>query len=103
MSDSIAPVIRVKWLSDGRLDYVGQIDHQVKLRGFRIELGESSIPVLGNDPTVKQAVVIVGDTPGDKRLVAMWAPRGEACDPSSLRRSCERCFPDYMVPAAIVP
>ena len=95
---------QVKWLSDGRLDYVGRIDHQVKLRGFRIELGEIE-SVLGNDPTVKQAVVIVReDTPGDKRLVAYVAPRGgSACDPSSLRRVLREVLPDYMVPAAIVP
>ncbi|HMZ97947.1 MAG TPA: amino acid adenylation domain-containing protein [Nitrospira sp.] len=95
---------QVKWLPDGRLDYVGRIDHQVKLRGFRIELGEIE-SVLGNDATVKQAVVIVReDSPGDKRLVAYVAPReGSACDPSSLRRALREVLPDYMVPAAIVP
>lgn len=95
---------QVKWLPDGRLDYVGRIDHQVKLRGFRIELGEIE-SVLGNDSTVKQAVVIVReDVPGDKRLVAYVSPRdGSACDPSSLRRALREVLPDYMVPAAIVP
>ena len=95
---------QVKWLPDGRLDYVGRIDYQVKLRGFRIELGEIET-VLGNDPTVKQAVVIVReDVPGDKRLVAYVSPRdGSACDPAGLRRALREVLPDYMVPAAIVP
>ncbi len=95
---------QVKWLPDGRLDYVGRIDYQVKLRGFRIELGEIET-LLADDPTVKQAVVIVReDTPGDKRLVAYVVARnGATCDPQALRRALRDMVPDYMVPAAIVP
>jgi acyl-coenzyme A synthetase/AMP-(fatty) acid ligase len=95
---------QVKWLPDGRLDYIGRIDYQVKLRGFRIELGEIEA-VLAGDPTVKQAVVIVReDAPGDKRLVAYVVAReGRSCDPQALRRALRDMVPDYMVPAAIVP
>lgn len=94
----------VKWLPDGRLEYVGRVDHQVKLRGFRIELGEIEA-VLAQEPSVKQAVVVVReDVPGDKRLVAyVTAQAGERCDPQSLRRTLRETLPDYMVPAAIVP
>lgn len=95
---------QVKWLPDGRLEYVGRIDHQVKLRGFRIELGEIE-SVLAEHPTVKQAVVIVReDAPGDKRLAAyVTAKDGQICDPQTLRRLLREAVPDYMVPAAIVP
>ena len=95
---------QVKWLPDGKLDYVGRIDYQVKLRGFRIELGEIET-VLADDPTVKQAVVIVReDVPGDRRLVAYVVAReGLRCDPLTLRRALRDMVPDYMVPAAIVP
>ncbi len=95
---------QVKWLPDGRLDYVGRIDFQVKLRGFRIELGEIEA-VLAEDLTVKQAVVIVReDVPGDKRLVGYVVAReGQRCDPQALRRALRDVVPDYMVPAAIVP
>ena len=95
---------QVKWLPDGRLDYVGRIDYQVKLRGFRIEPGEIET-VLAEDPTVKQAVVVVREeAPGDKRLVAYVVAReGQSCDPQALRRALREVVPDYMVPAAIVP
>lgn len=95
---------QVKWMPDGRLEYIGRIDFQVKLRGFRIELGEIE-SVLADDPTVKQAVVIVReDVPGDKRLAAYVIPRdGTTCDPQALRRALRDAVPDYMVPAAIVP
>jgi acyl carrier protein len=83
---------------------LGRNDFQVKLRGFRIELGEIET-LLADDPTVKQAVVIVReDVPGDKRLVAYVVVRnGATCDPQALRRTLRDMVPDYMVPAAIVP
>ena len=95
---------QVKWMPDGKLDYVGRIDFQVKLRGFRIELGEIEA-VLAEDLTVKQAVVIVReDVPGDKRLVGYVVAReGQRCDPQALRRALRDVVPDYMVPAAIIP
>ncbi len=94
---------QVKWLPDGRLEYLGRIDFQVKLRGFRIELGEIET-LLAEDHTVEQAVVIVReDVPGEKRLVGyVVAKHKELCDPESLRSALREMVPDYMVPAAIV-
>ena len=56
-------------LPDGRIEYLGRIDQQIKLRGFRIELGEIEA-TLSQHPGVREAVVMVReDAPGEKRLV----------------------------------
>ncbi|MEH2026224.1 amino acid adenylation domain-containing protein [Nostoc sp.] len=63
-----------RWLPDGNLQYLGRIDHQVKLRGFRIELGEIEASLLKH-PKIQEAVVIVREeTDLDQRLVAYIVP-----------------------------
>jgi len=88
---------------DGNIDYLGRMDHQVKLRGFRIELGEIET-VLTSHPSIDSAVVVVReDRPGDKKLVAYLVPRpGQNPSPQELRTHLEQSLPGYMVPAAFV-
>src|SRR5579864_6698867 len=95
---------RVRLLADGAVDFLGRLDHQVKLRGFRIELGEIEA-VLAAHPAVREAAVALHeDRPGAARLVAYAVPRDEAASaaPAELRDFLAARLPEHMVPAAIV-
>lgn len=86
----------VRWRADGRVDYIGRADHQVKLRGYRIELGEIEA-ALEAEAGVSQAVVIAReDQPGDLRLVAYFS--GNA-DEAALRAALAGALPAHMLPA----
>ncbi|HEX5718504.1 MAG TPA: amino acid adenylation domain-containing protein, partial [Thermoanaerobaculia bacterium] len=93
----------VRFQPDGSLQFLGRIDHQVKVRGFRIEPGEIEV-ALGRHPGVREAAVVVHENqPGDKRLVAWVAPEGApAPSPSELRETLRQRLPEYMLPSAFV-
>ncbi len=91
----------VRYRPDGTLEFLGRLDHQVKLHGFRIELGEIECALAAIDG-ISQAVVIVReDRPGDKRLVAYYTGR-EGISSTLLIESLKTTLPDYMVPSAFV-
>ncbi len=88
----------VKWRADGALDYLGRIDHQVKLRGFRIELGEVQAQLLAQ-PGVREAVVVVRERAGSERLVGyVSAQPMQAITESALRAALAQVLPSYMIP-----
>ncbi|HEX6291103.1 MAG TPA: amino acid adenylation domain-containing protein [Herpetosiphonaceae bacterium] len=121
----------VRYRRDGLIEFVGRIDHQVKVRGFRIELEEIET-VLRQHPQVSEGVVLAReDVPGEKRLVAyvveqrtgaMQAPgmgtrHGHPAhqeqessgamfsvlgSPQELRKFLGEHLPDYMIPSAFV-
>ncbi len=93
----------VRFRPDGEIEFLGRIDHQVKVRGFRIELGEIEA-VLEEHPALREVAVIVReDSPGDRRLVAYVVPEGEtAPGVTELRHFLKEKLPDYMVPSAFV-
>ncbi len=96
---------RVRRLTDGRLEFLGRVDRQVKLRGFRIEPGEVEA-ALASHPSVGEALVLVReDRPGDRRLVAWVTPAAGSAlpDPARLREHLAASLPAYLVPSAVVP
>ncbi|UUQ64831.1 amino acid adenylation domain-containing protein [Pseudomonas fuscovaginae UPB0736] len=92
-----------RYMADGRIEYLGRNDFQVKVRGFRIELGEIESR-LGNCTGVKEAVVIAReDNPGEKRLVAYVVAQPEvSLDAAGLRAELAPQLAEYMLPSAFV-
>jgi amino acid adenylation domain-containing protein len=89
----------VRWNNEGQLEYLGRIDHQVKVRGFRIELGEIEAQ-LQAQPEVREAVVVANEGPAGARLVGYVS--GQGIDTATLREGLAEALPDYMVPSVIV-
>jgi len=91
-------------LPSGDLQFLGRIDHQVKVRGFRIELGEIEAALTAR-PEVREAVVVApagpSGEPGDRRLVAYAVPANGAADPEALRQALAERLPAYMVPSVV--
>ncbi|HEX8282859.1 MAG TPA: amino acid adenylation domain-containing protein [Pyrinomonadaceae bacterium] len=90
-------------LPDGQIEFIGRVDHQVKLRGLRIELGEIE-SLLTEHTLVHEAVVVLHDGGASgKRLVAYVVPaRDEAPAGGELREFLHGRLPDYMIPSAFV-
>jgi amino acid adenylation domain-containing protein len=91
-----------RYKSDGNIEYLGRIDHQVKVRGFRIELGEIEA-ALREHVNVRDAVVVVQEErPGNKRLVAYVVLNQDVTNESALRHFLADKLPDHMVPSVFV-
>ena len=93
-----------RWSAEGHIDYLGRVDHQIKIRGFRVELGEVEA-MLRRHPGVRDAAVAAReDVPGDTQLVAYVVPARSPAPPASdLRRFLRQKLPDGMVPGFFVP
>ncbi|SFH12235.1 non-ribosomal peptide synthetase [Pseudomonas sp. NFACC45] len=95
-----------RYRAEGVVEYIGRIDHQVKIRGLRIELGEIEAALLAQD-SVRETVVVAHEAPTGAQLVGYVVPAtGEVADESSLRASLKAALkaqlPEYMVPAHLV-
>ncbi len=89
-----------RYLPDGHIEFLGRLDHQVKIRGLRIELGEIESAICSH-PAVKEVVVMAHeDKPDDKRLIA-YVIAAEAARPthSEFLSYLREKLPEYMIPA----
>jgi non-ribosomal peptide synthetase component F len=88
---------------DGNLEYVGRLDHQVKLRGIRIELEEIEAALAQHPAVLETAVILREDIPGEPRLIAYVVPAQQPGPPDrDLRRFLEQKLLAAMVPATFV-
>jgi len=106
---------RARWLPDGNIEFIGRMDHQIKVRGYRVEPGEVAA-ALKSHPRVRDAIAIgVDDPPFGKSLIAYAVPfASERNEPASSALGSETAFstelrnwlaariPDYMVPRQVV-
>jgi natural product biosynthesis luciferase-like monooxygenase protein len=87
--------------ADGRLEFLGRLDHQVKIRGYRIELGEIETALL-RQAHVREAVVIARAIDGIVRLIAYCVTSAAVRSADPLRAQLRETLPDYMVPAHVI-
>jgi amino acid adenylation domain-containing protein len=96
---------RVRWRSDGDLEFLGRLDHQVKLNGYRIELGEIEA-VLSQHPQIGQAAVVLRqDGPEGRHLAAYFVAIESANPPTKadIATWLTSKLPHYMVPSYLIP
>jgi len=94
----------VRRLADGNLEFLGRVDHQIKLRGYRVELGEIEA-VLAQHPAVRKvAVMVQNSAAGEPRLVAYCEPASDngVLTAQALRDFLKAHLPEYLIPAAFV-
>ncbi|NEQ80727.1 MAG: amino acid adenylation domain-containing protein [Moorea sp. SIO2I5] len=92
-----------RYLPDGNIEFMGRIDHQVKVRGFRIELGEIE-SVVRQYPALRETAVLAReDEPGRKRIVGYVVPNQQSeFSVAELRNFLKERLPEYMLPSAVV-
>jgi len=87
-----------RWLPDGKLEFLGRKDSQVKISGFRIEIGEIENRLLRLPGVREGAVVVTEHADRSKQLVAFYS--GDSLDPAVMRDRFGESLPKYMVPSA---
>jgi amino acid adenylation domain-containing protein len=91
---------RAVWREDGNLEFLGRLDHQVKVRGYRIELGDVQ-SAMARHPDVAAAAAVVAEPGGERQLVAYYACRSRKLPAAELRDHLAALLPEYMLPSRL--
>lgn len=92
----------VRYRADGNIEFLHRMDNQVKIRGFRVELEEIE-QAIRSHASVTDAIMLVQDAEGDKRLVAyVVAPETQQPTTTELREFLTTKLPVYMLPSGFV-
>lgn len=98
-----------RWLPDGNVEFLGRVDHQVKIRGHRIELGEIESQLLNHEDIAEVVVVAIDDGREEKHLCAYIVAASSSSSASAkvpdvpgIRDYLFTVLPDYMVPSYFV-
>lgn len=91
-----------RYRREGTLEFLGRMDHQVKINGFRIELGDVEAALSGCPEVSACAVKVVQSPAGEPRLAAYVVVCPEDTDTAHLRTWLKRQVPDYMIPAVFI-
>lgn len=93
---------RVRWRSDGNLEFLGRLDSQVKIRGYRIEPDEVTA-ALESLPGITHAVTVPWTAPsGERQLISYITSEEQAQDTAGLQTALAKVLPRYMLPAHIM-
>ncbi len=90
---------KARYLPNGKIEFLGRIDNQIKLHGYRIELGEIET-VLRQHPQVRDAVITVRENSSNKYLVAYFV--AESAIIAELSNFLTQKLPEYMLPSRFI-
>ena len=90
-----------RYLADGNIEFLGRMDHQVKVRGFRVEMGEVEAALVSH-PAVREAVIKPYRDDSGVLSLAAYVVRNGAVETTDLAAHLKKALPEYMVPTAFV-
>lgn len=90
-----------RWLPDGNVEFIGRIDHQVKIHGYRIETGEIE-NLLISYPSVKEAVVLPRDSRNGSKYLCAYIVSSGRVEAKDIKKYLLEQLPQYMVPSQFV-